>query len=162
MPNYAEILKFEQEAPPSTIRLVQIGEFFRAINHSAWLFHCCIADHKVLSRYIKSVKQRIYYLGFPVKSLLSNIGDRESSKTEYGFDIQLKEDEIPDEEGYQTWFSTIELSDASNPEYNFLPLTGADCEREVIRRIREFPLESKTMVECTVFLAELRKMLSVK
>ena len=162
MPNYADSIKFEQEAPAGTIRLIQSGDFFRAYNHSAWLFHCCIADHKVIRKFIKSLKQDIYYIGFPHKSLLGNIGEHESKKTELGFDIILKEEELPDEEGYQTWLNSIEVNESSNDDFHLLPLSGADCEREVIKRLREFPLESKTMVECAVFLAELRKMLNNK
>ncbi len=48
MPTYVDVLKFEGEAPVNTIRLIKSGEFYRAYNHSAWLFECCIADHKVI------------------------------------------------------------------------------------------------------------------
>ena len=38
----------------------------------------------------------MYYIGFPEKSLFSNIGERRSSKTDMGFDIELHEEEVPD------------------------------------------------------------------
>ncbi len=157
---FAEAVQFEDGAPQGTIRLVKSGEFYRAYNHSAWLFQCCIADHKVMRKYIKALKREVYYVGFPDKSLFNNIGDHRSSKTDFGFDIELSPDELPDEAGYETWKATIETMESSKGDFYSLPLAGADAEREVIRRIKDFPLESKSMVECTVFLVELRKLLT--
>ncbi len=160
MPTYQDVIKFETETPPGTIRLIKSGEFYRAYNHSAWLFHCCIASHKVMRKYIKALKEDVYYLGFPEKSLFGNIGERNSTKTEYGFDIELTADEIPDESGFETWKATIDVEASSKGDFNSLPLSGGDAEREVIKRLRDFPLESKTMVDCAVFLAELRRLLN--
>lgn len=43
MATYVEVVRFEEDAPPNTVRLIKSGEFYRAYNHSAWLFQCCIA-----------------------------------------------------------------------------------------------------------------------
>ncbi len=160
MPTYIEAIKFEEEAPAGNIRLIKSGEFYRAYNHSAWLFQCVIAEHKVMRKFIKSMNADVYYIGFPEKSLFHNIGERNSIKTDMGFDIELMEEEIPDEIGYETWKNTIETVPSSKSEFYSLPLAGADAEREVINRLRTFPLESKSMVECAVFLSELRKLLN--
>lgn len=160
MPSYIDVVKFESEAPINTIRLIKSGEFYRAYNHSAWLFQCCIAEHKVVRKFIKALKADIFYIGFPEKSLFGNIGDRPSVKTEYGFDIELSVEEVPDEEGYVTWCATVDTYASSKGDFHALPPAGADAERQVIKLIREFPLESKSMVECAVFLAELRKILN--
>ncbi len=160
MASYTEIVKFESEAPSNTIRLIKSGEFYRAYNHSAWLFQCCIAEHKVVRKYVKALKSDIFYIGFPEKSLFGNIGDRLSTKTEHGFDITLSPEEVPDEDGYVTWCETVDTYASSRGDFLALPPAGADAERQVIRLIREFHMESKSMVECVVFLAELRKLLS--
>ncbi len=162
MPTYLEVVKFESEVPPHTIRLVKSGEFYRAYNHSAWLFCCCITQHKVMRKYLKNSEEYIYYIGFPAKSLFGNIGERNSIKTDFGFDIELHSEEIPDECGFETWKTTIDTDYSSKGDFNALPIAGADAEREVVRRLREFPLESKSMVECAVFLAELRLLLNNK
>ena len=65
MATYVDIVKFESEAPADTIRLVRSGEFYRAYNHSAWLFQTCITKHKVMRKYVKALKSDIYYIGFP-------------------------------------------------------------------------------------------------
>lgn len=160
MATYAEVIKFEDAVPQNTIRLIKSGEFYRAYNHSAWLFQCCIAEHKVMHKYIKSIKREILYVGFPEKSLFNNIGGRNSVKTDYGFDIELFQDEIPDEEGYETWKATIDPLPSSKGDFHSMELSGVEAEREAIRRLREFPLESRSMVDCAVFLADLRKLLN--
>ncbi|MCD7721816.1 MAG: hypothetical protein LUI09_06260 [Prevotellaceae bacterium] len=160
MPTYTEAIKFEEAAPKGTIRLVRSGEFYRAYDHSAWLFCCCIAEYKVMRKYVKTLKRDVFYIGFPEKSLFNNIGERTSSKTDFGFDISLSAEETPAEEAYETWKATVQAEETSKGDYNALPMAGADAEREVLRRLREYPLESKSMVECAVFLSELRKLLS--
>lgn len=160
MATYAEVIKFEEAVPPNTIRLIKSGDFYRAYNHSAWLFQCCIVEHKVMRKYVKSIKSDILYIGFPEKSLFNNIGDRKSVKTDYGFDIELFQEEIPEENGYETWKATIDPLPSSKGDFHSMILSGIEAEREVIRRLKEFPLESRSMVECAVFLSDLRKLLN--
>lgn len=160
MASYADVVKFEEETPPHTIRLIKSGEFYRAYDHSAWLFQCCIAEHKVMRKYVKPLKRDVFYVGFPAKSLFNNIGERRSTKTDYGFDIELMEGEIPDDTGFETWKSAIVAEPSSKGDFNSLPMAGGDAEREVIRRLRDSPLESMSLVDCAVFLSELRKLLN--
>ena len=120
MPTYVDAVKFESEAPKNTIRLIQSGEFFRAYNHSAWLFQTCITEHKVMRKYVKSLKCDIFYVGFPSKSLFNNIGEREFVKTDMGFDILLGEDEFPDEAGFETWKAAVETQDSFREDFYLL------------------------------------------
>lgn len=160
MPSYTEMIRFESEAPLNTIRLVKSGGFYRAYNHSAWLFQNCITQYKVIRKFIKSLDDNIYYIGFPEKNLFDNIGKRETTKTDYGFDILLCEDELPDEDGYETWKLSVETVESSKSDYYSLNFTGREAEIEVIRRIKEFPIESKSMMDCVIFLSQLRMMLN--
>ena len=132
MASYSDALKFEAEAPANTVRLIKSGEFYRAYNHSAWLFQCCIAEYRVMRKYIKSLKSDVYYIGFPEKSLFSNIGERRSSKTDMGFDIELHEEEVPDESGFEVWKMTVETQHSSKGDYNSLPLFSIDDCRESV------------------------------
>lgn len=47
------MIRFEESVPPNTIRLVKYGDFYRACDHSAWLFQNCIAEHKVMRKYLR-------------------------------------------------------------------------------------------------------------
>lgn len=138
------------------------NKFYRAFNHSAWLFQCRIAEYKVVRRYVKALDAYVYYVGFPMGKLQETVGKRKMETTDEGIDVTLNAGEVPDETGYATWLENVKAEAASTDDFNSLPLAGADAEREVIRRLREFPLESKTMVECAVFIAELRKLLNNK
>ena len=162
MPTYVDVINFENEAALNVIRLVKSGEFYRAYNRSAWLFQSCITEHRVMRKYIKALKEDIFYIGFPEKSLFNNIGERNSVKTEYGFDIELSDDELPDSTGYEEWKNMVVTLHSSKGDFNSLPIAGVEAEQEALRRLRDFQLESKTMVECAVFLAELRTLLNNK
>lgn len=53
MANFETIVKFENEAPKGVVRLVESNGFYRAYNHSAFLFYSCIASYKVTKKFIK-------------------------------------------------------------------------------------------------------------
>lgn len=160
MPTIVECVKFEREAPSGVIRLVQAGKFYRAFDHSAWLFQSCITEYKVVRKYVKSLKEDTFMVGFPAERLHDTIGEHRTEKTSLGFDLVLAADELPEEEGYAIWRDMVKGSPASQADYAALPLAGVEAEREVLRRLREFPMESKTMVNCMDFLSELRQLLS--
>ena len=162
MPTYQDIVTFENAAPSGVIRLVREGKFLRAYNHSAWLFHSCIAKHKVIRKYVKAIQSEVVYIGFPESNLSSTAGGRQTVKTELGFDITLRPEESPDEAEYELWRTTVEVVQASKDDFHALPLAGADAEREVIRLLRAFPIENSTLTECMVFLASLRRLLNNK
>ena len=152
-------LKYEAEVEPGKVRLVTSGEFVRAYNHSAWLFYCCISKYKVIRKYSKTQQKDVFFLGFPVSKLLELANGRVCDKTDFGYDITLKPDEVPAEEGYETWTKEVPVEAASRAEASAIPLSGRELENAICRRIREFPLETKTPVETVVFLSEMRKLL---
>ena len=152
-------LKHETEVESGKVRLITSGEFVRAYNHSAWLFYCCISKYKVIRKFSKPRQENIYFLGLPVSKLLELINGRVCAKTDFGYDITLKPEEIPAEEGYEAWTKEIPVEEVSRAEVSALPLSGRELESAVCKKIREFPLETKTPVEAVVFLSEMRKAL---
>lgn len=159
MASIVNSLKYESEVSPGKIRLVTSGEFVRAYNHSAWLFYCCISKYKVIRKYYKAQQKDIYFLGFPVDKLIELANGRVCEKTEFGFDITLKSDELPAEEGYEAWTNEVPVEAVSRADACATPLAGRELETAVCKKIREFPLETKTPVETVVFLSEMRKLL---
>ena len=152
-------LKHESEVESGKVRLITSGEFVRAYNHSAWLFYCCISKYKVIRKYSKAQQKDIYFLGFPASKLLELTNGRVCEKTDFGYDITLKPEELPAEEGYDAWTKDVPVEAASRADTSALPLVGRELESAVCRKIREFPLETKTPVEAVVFLSEMRKAL---
>lgn len=160
MGTIVDAVKLEEGVPPGRIRLITSGSFLRAYNHSAWLFHKCISQFKVTRKHIKSLDREVFFIGFPVDRLLVTIGKREIITSDYGCDVVLSPEEIPKEEEYESWKSTVPVSPTSNADFNSLPLTGLDAEREVIRLIKEYPIERKTPLDYMNFLSDLRNMLN--
>lgn len=76
MASYEQVVKFENEKPQGVLRLVEANGFYRAYNHSAYLFHQAIAQHKVTRKFVKNINQEIVYIGFPADKLLERIGKR--------------------------------------------------------------------------------------
>ena len=81
-------------------------------------------------------------------------------ETPLGLDIELNEEELPDADGYESWKVAVAADVSSKGDFNSLPPAGADAEREVVRRLRDYPLERMTLIDNTIFLVELRKLLS--
>ncbi len=117
-------LKYESEVEPGKVRLVTSGEFVRAYNHSAWLFYCCISKYKVIRKYSKAQQKDVYFLGFPVSKLLELINGRVCEKTDFGYDITLKPEEMPAEDGYETWTKEVPVEAASRADASATPLNG--------------------------------------
>ena len=59
MASYERVVKFESEKPEGVIRLVEANGFYRAYNHSAYLFHQVIAQHKVTRKFVKNINQEV-------------------------------------------------------------------------------------------------------
>ena len=159
MASFEQIVKFENEKPNGVVRLVETNGFYRAYNHSAYLFHQAIAHHKVTRRFVKNLNRQLVYIGLPVDRLLERIGTRSHKKTEYGYDVELAADELPSDEGYDEWRETVPTEAASRGDANSLSLNGDELRRSVCERIRVFPMETKTLIEIAAFVAEIKKAL---
>ena len=131
-------LKYESEVEPGKVRLITSGEFVRAYNHSAWLFYCCISKYKVIRKYSKAQQKDVYFLGFPVSKLLELINGRVCEKTDFGYDITLKPEEIPAEEGYEVWTKEAPVEAAEG---------GARIPRDRGRRWNADPTMTRTAME---------------
>ena len=59
MVSYDKVVKFENEKPQGVIRLVEANGFYRAYNHSAYLFHQVIAQHKETKKFVKNINQEV-------------------------------------------------------------------------------------------------------
>ena len=159
MASYERVIQFETEKKPGVIRLVESNGFYRAYNHSAFLFHSCIARHKVTRKFIKNLDRAVIYTGFPTGKLLERIDGREHEKTELGYDVFLREDEIPDDAGYEEWKEKVPVEAASRGDFHSLPPAGDELYRAVCARLRDFPVETKTLIESVAFLCEMKKAL---
>lgn len=159
MPKISDCLKAERESPDHVIRLVRNNNFLRAYNRSAWLFQRCITEYRVKRQFIKSVGEEVFFIGFPEGCLHQHASGHELATTDLGFDIQIAAENLPAEDDYEQWKEQIPLSNGSQADFDALPLAGAEAEREVLRRLRTFPLVRKTPMECQQLVSELQELL---
>lgn len=161
MPTFADCVRLESEKPKNSIRFFASGEFFRAFNQSAWFFTSLFENYVVKRKYVKQVGEDVYFIGFPKKKILDFLDGRPYTKTEWGYDLTVAEDDLPqDESGYEEW---KQKADASTGGRDADPLFGMDEQavmRHVCRELREWPVESKTMLETLAFVSRLREQLA--
>ncbi|MCF0183566.1 MAG: hypothetical protein HUK01_04440 [Bacteroidaceae bacterium] len=160
MPRIVDCIKSESETPANVIRLVKVsGGFLRAYNRSAWKFHTFINDYKVKRMFVKSANEEVVSLGFPETSLHALTDGRQMTTTDLGFDLMLKPGETLRADDYEAWVAAIPVTNNSRSDYEACPLSGPEAEREVLRRLMQFPVERRSPLDCQAFLSELREML---
>lgn len=157
MSNLVEILSKEQENG-RTIYFYREGVFYKAYEQSAYLFVKYVKPFLVKKKHIKSVNQNIVSVGFPTKSLI-NYFPKEKIK-EAGNTAEVELDEMINQAEFISWKEAIEITEEKDTTRN-APVTECDSVsgKEIIARIRVFPMEQKTPLDCMLFLAELKSSL---
>ncbi len=146
----SKILDIERNNVDS-INLFKEGIFWRCYEYSAWQFVRNIRLYRVFRKYVKSVKQDIVYLGFPESVLEAILNEIK----EGGYMVICNDQEIVIKgyqlsEGFEHWKGRIEIS-------NDKEKSSENKQSEIIRRIREYPIITKTPVEAFNFLAAIQK-----
>lgn len=143
-----EILKIERENTES-IFLHKEGLFWRAYEHSAYLFTLYIKEYKITKKFYKNVNAEVVYLGFPanaLQSLLQFSKEKDINKEETQIIIGKYEftnnDFLKWKAGTQLWQSSETL-----PKFE---------QSDIIEKIKNFPVVGKTPIECQQFLIELQ------
>lgn len=177
-----EILEFEQRREAVSdwrrIYLHKDGKFYRAYQVSAWLYSCAINEYKVTHRRFKSVPESVLFVGFPVESLLKWVPETVVMNSD---DEQLILLELPEEmlssicgeqeprQAYEEWKVLHPLSEekqsanvkeARSGTKSSEPRRPQPAIFSLMQRILGFPIESKSPIECMLFLAEIRKSLA--
>lgn len=160
MATIKEKLRLETEKQGNVIILHQEGIFYIAYEHSAWLFCSFVHAFKVKRQYVKCVSQDVVSIGFPMSSLKKFI-DEDSVVADGGIaKVTLPEEKIAFAESFEEWRSK-QASEAlcTGDKTGEENVTRELNHSSVIDRIRDFPLECKTPLECMLFLSEIKKLL---
>lgn len=157
------------------VHLHKEGTFMRAYDWSAWL--CCryLHDFKVNKRTFKGIDDPVAYIGFPETSLAKWIpeGTEQHAEGEKHLVVTLPEVMVIDNpedltSAYVKWKESIPLTEASlgmrkkgggkNDGNN---VDGADGTpltlTAIMQRVLAFPIESKSPLECMIFLADIKQ-----
>lgn len=139
------------------IQLYPEGLIFKAYERSAFLFHTQVSQVKALSRFVKSLDS----MQLVSVSLQRSDLDRLKRDLEPVGENRFAAREPFSEEAFQSWKksllphtkvqpTTLTVTRPQSPEYI-----------ELMDLIRNFPVESKTPIECMVFLSELKRTLNL-
>ncbi len=144
----AQILELESTKADCDVLLFEEGVFFKAYDRSAWLFYHCVKPYSLKKRFVKAVGQEIVYLGFPISAF-------EDLPRYNGLDKVrvLNVKQVCDVPDYAVWKDSVLLDISETPKKQ----VNKDSFSRLFKRIMNFPVESKTPVECMVFLSEIKK-----
>ena len=143
----------ETEAENSAIKLHKEGLFWRAYEHSAFLFLNNIKKYSITKKYYKNVKKEVVYLGFPENS----IGSVEKICNKLKLTLLKAEKQITikglagfSKSSFEDWKNSIEQAIPKNKLNH----------GSILDKIRNFPVVSKSPMECQQFLIEIQKELN--
>ena len=144
----AQILDLESTKADCDVLLFEEGVFFKVYERSAWLFYHCVKPYLLKKRFVKAVGQEIVYLGFPISV-------SEDLPQYNGLDKVrvLNVEQMCDMPDYAVWKDSVHLENIESTKRQ----DNNDALPGLSGKILNFPIESKTPVECMVFLAEIKK-----
>ncbi|MCD8184878.1 MAG: hypothetical protein LUE99_19425 [Bacteroides sp.] len=171
-----EIIQMEN-SNQNTIILLREGIFWRAYEKSAYAFSMQIHPYKATRKWVIAVKQDVISLGFPVSAVENVLKD---CKIVLQQEDRLIFAALPTVAGeFEAWKQAVPLAlpdNGRNQKTNPYPDIPAaepatkavtptatpakDDNGTVAECIRRFSIESKTPVECMLFLMELKRRLA--
>lgn len=147
-----DIYTSEQE---NSDRIVLYKErlFWIAYERSAYLFHTHVRPYRAQRKYIKKIGCEVVSLGFP-DSVLAIVGAPviEQCEGKIVFQAPAKVDET----AFAKWKDEALLY-VKQPKFAPARDNVDKLTEQMVKRLREFNVESKTPVECMIFLADIKR-----
>ena len=162
--------KRPDEASQRVIHFYQEGSFLRAYEWSAWL--CCryLNDFKATRRVLKGADDTMVFIGFPITSLekYSSDGREIMNVDDKAVDMVLPEELLKGEfteQDFEHWKQSVPLTESSRKErQNVLQTVQSTGQAmsltSIMQRVLAFPIESKSPLDCMVFLADVKQQLA--
>lgn len=163
MATIKEKLSLEESKQPTSLILHKEGIFYIAYEHSAWLFCSLIHAFKVKKRFVKCVAKDVVSIGLPMTSLEKLCAAyKVTALSDEMVAVELPHEAVCSLAGYDDWKTEIPLETeqrggAADKEEK---TETADIHALLIEKIKDFPIESKTPLECMLFLSEIKKLLN--
>lgn len=160
MSNLQEILKTESENTDK-IHFYREGVFYKAYERSAYIFVTRIKPFMVKRLFIKCVNREVVSIGFPTNSLRSYFAA--DKITEKGNEVEVILDTaiVPDD--FEKWREGIAMTPAKETivknKNTHITSEAVGSDELIVTKIKTFPIEVKTPLECMIFLSELKKTL---
>lgn len=159
MANLQEILRTESENS-NKIHFYREGVFYKAYEQSAYLFVTHVKPFMVKKQFVKSVKREVVSIGFPTNSIHNYFESGTIVEKENEAEVVI--DNCMTTADFEKWRENIKMTLAKETSAKVESLSAtpeADTENSIIQKIKIFPIESKTPLDCMLFLSELKKSL---
>ena len=133
------------------------GLFIRVYERSAYLFVKHIKAYSITKKFYKNVKQELVYLGFPQSSFSKIEGickEKNLKLKEENNQIEITGLASFVEEEYISWKNEMPLTEIE--AVTLSPRSHSLKENEIIEKLRNFSVVSKTPIECQSFIVELQ------
>lgn len=161
MSNLQEILKTESENTDK-IHFYREGVFYKAYEKSAYLFVTHVKPFMVKKLFVKSVNQEVVSIGFPTNSLRNYFAADKIQEKDNEAEVPL--DVAVNLSDFESWRENVAVTPAKEQSAKVnsrtsIPVDASENERTIVMKIKTFPIEVKTPLECMVFLSELKKIL---
>lgn len=149
-------LETEVNRQKGTIILFAEGGFYRAYEHSAYDAIKNLHDFKVTCRFYKAANQRIACIGFPIASLAKFASGNMVEQHDDMAIISLSENAImTTDEEFEAWKEALPTTDDAAG-----PVPSQKQKGDIFQKIINYPLESRTPLQCMIFLAEIKNELT--
>lgn len=166
MATIKEKLSLEKSKQPASLLLHKEGIFYIAYEHSAWLFCSVIHAFKVKKRFVKNVAAEVVSIGFPMTSL-EKLCDayKVTTVADDMVCVELPHAAVCNLVGYDDWKKRIPLepeqrNEPADKDEKNMKTGTADMYNQIIEKLKDFPIECKTPLECMLFLSEIKKLLN--
>jgi hypothetical protein len=157
----------EEAKNTGSIIMHREGLFWRAYERSAFMFTLHLKQYSATKKFFKTVSSEIAFIGFPNQTLNQIIGKAE------GKEVKQSESRICiggfefDNEAFLIWKNGIDLTekpkvekiDRASDDTNVIEKTHSE-QSMIIDRIKNFPVISKTPLECQQFIIEIQHQLN--
>lgn len=158
--DYLQILIKQQAA--TGILLLREGLFWRGYEQSAFLLHR-LFGFKPTRKFVKRVGQDVVSVGFPAQSLSKYFPEVQPDGREILCEVQ-GEAMAFSEQDYMAWKASLPLRESKpaghneDGQYADTARHADNCDiQRLLDRIRAFPLERSTPIECMNFVAEIKE-----
>ena len=158
--DYLQILIKQHAA--TGILLLREGLFWRGYEQSAYVLHRMFG-FKPTKKLVKRVGQEVVSVGFPVQSLSKYFPDVQPAGNEILCEVQGEAAAFT-EQNYTVWKASLPLRESKpvvhsedRQSSDTAQQAGCDDIQRLLDRIRAFPLERSTPIECMNFVAEIKE-----
>lgn len=152
------------------IHLFQEGSFVRAYEWSAWLLCQYVHEFKATRRVFRDIENPVAFVGFPKTSMEkfippeSKVEELDEKHTAIALPMDISDEMLKQmHSDYESWKEKIPLTESAKERKSTEKTESSASSAtltDFLHRVMAFPLESKSPIDCMLFLAEIKKQMA--